>query len=417
MDQLKVSVSYYNDREKENFKSPKYDDIRTFLDSMPGDISIPEDEFKGYMMFPEQDDSEEGSVSFEQLSKRIGSRFGDFNENLDIKNSINAILSPQRMNVKNYTESIGVSLGLCIANKMYGLTKADWKKIPEKSNKTLDFKIASTGEKYIQVENKGVVKENANTKNKLFAKYKSIKEKKTTEGENSDDVLFGTIAVIDKENTAKVWLVDPEPIHMNMEPKKYKLLARLYYYLDEFRDIGLNESIIKSLSTRITQITKEKDYLRYDNQSLDFNDIEGNVYGYIKNRLFFAVLDTNFGFGNAHLIKYKGQDYFYLVAFSKEVIDLIISQNFNDILKYTYTPRTIEMNINVSFSEKDVEPETYTQTIAQTSDGKLFGLLRKGKNAKPAIIPTGPIIPPPKTVPIESGSNEAYNKYTPQIKI
>ena len=260
---MKISLEFYNHAEEELFKNYPNQEILDNLTRTPLEIS--QDEFLAYMMFTEQKDVN-GFQTYEDLKGKIERRLGDIEDYLIFENdSVQTRFIGNKM-YGDFTERIGVSLGLCSINQIHGLTEADWKLIPVMRTKAFDyeFPIASDRIQFIQVENKGSTTENNTLKTSSVSQhYSSIKAKKSQILEEESkagiprykNLYYGTIGVLDQEpsRNAKVWLVDPPAFNIEMDPTKYKLLSRLRYYLDAFKNIGVRSKITSSLKNRIEQ--------------------------------------------------------------------------------------------------------------------------------------------------------------------
>jgi len=212
------------------------------------------------------------------------------------------------------------------------------------------------------------------------------------------NLYYGTIGVIDNrfDSNAKIWLVDPPTFELEMEPRKFKLLARLKFYLNEFEIIGVKRQITESLQSRIIEIEEAKDYNQFNFKKLDDKfPVRGGYYLYMEGNVF-ANVGNNEAFGRVFLIEDRKRIIPYLLAFPKEIMRLIIRQDFESILNYKYNPKYINDNISVLirlskleyfemnlssklnfvFSEKNTFFETvYFGKVNLTSDGRIFGLL------------------------------------------
>jgi hypothetical protein len=369
-------------------------------------------------MFTEQMDRD-GFRTYRELCSRITHRLGDIDDFLSFNNeSVQAIMTGNDLMQTSITERIGVALGLCVINKIHGLSFADWKKIPtvpgRNGHPTFDFEIpiASTGTSFIQVENKGsAIADNSLKTGSVPAHYNSIQDKKDyvrkEEAKRSipihQNYYYGTIGVLDNnENSkAKVWLIDPPAFEIEMKPYKYKLLARLRYYLDEFKNIGVNTKIINALGKRIEEIEDSSQYIKFDNVPLDYK--YPRAFHLFMDGKMFAAVDNNEAFGRIFIVEHKKNSFPYLIAFPKALMRIIILQNFNSILEYEYNPDFISEDVQVlmRIGIKDLESNklplnikfilnerrkyfeaTYWGKISHTNDGRIFGLLGESKNIK-----------------------------------
>tara|TARA_R110001592_G_scaffold41744_2_gene136080 strand:- start:2842 stop:4092 length:1251 start_codon:yes stop_codon:yes gene_type:complete len=412
MADLKVSIDYFNDEHQKLFEAyPNAADIEALVIN---GANISKEEFLGYMMFKDQLDRV-GHKTYNELSARIQHRLGDIDDYLTFGNgSVQAQIIGGDLHQTGLTERVGIALGLCVVNQIHGLTQADWEKIPEAPGRgghpTFDFEIpvASTGSNFIQAENKGsAVQDNSDQRGTVDSHYKGIlRKKKYLRGEEAklniplhDNLYYGTIGVLDNQtnSTAKVWLVDPPAFNIEMGPRKYKLVSRLTYYLEEFKEIGLKTKILEALENRIKEIIASKDYSSFDNKSLDDNyPAQGTYYLYMEGNNSLALVDTNEAFGRVFLIERKQRTVPYLIAFPKALMRIIIKQNFEQILNYKYDPDFMRENVQVlmrftkgdmlernisevlkfTFNEKKRSSEAvYFGKLNFSSDGKIFGML------------------------------------------
>ena len=409
---IQLDVAYYNDEQRRLFQGfPNAESINNFVRN---GITITFDEFLAYMMFTWQMDLE-GFRTYVELRNQVENNLGAINEFLSFNNgSVRANVIGNDLMQTGYTERIGVSLGLCLMNKIHSLTAADWKKIPtapgRNGHPTFDyeFPIASTGTRFIQSENKGsAVENNAVKSGTVNRHYNSIIEKKeyvrneeaSQQIQLHQNIYYGTIGVLDNRpnSNARIWLVDPPAFEIEMEPRKYKLLARLRYYLDEFTNIGVKKKITEALKKRIKEIETSEDYNQFNFVKLDDKfPVSGRYYLYMEGNVF-ANVDTNEAFGHVFLVEEKQRIVPFLLAFPKAIMRLIIRQDFESILKYEYSPdfmkenisvlirftksEYLEMNLseklNFVFNEKSKFFETvYYGKVNHTSDGRIFGALK-----------------------------------------
>lgn len=402
---LKISVDYYNNVEKESFKHyPNYEEFKIFVGK---EITISKDEFLSYMMFTEQDDTD-GWRKYPELKKRVEYRLGDIEDYLDFsKGSIQSKRSSERMSASNITERIGVSLGINVINKFHGLTEADWAITPNtfiggKRVKDFDYElaIASDGVKFIQVENKGTVNNNNKLKTtSVSAHYSSIKSKKSdiisrnrdSEICEKENIYYGTIAVLDDTNTAKLWLVDPEAFQVDWSPRKFKLISRLLYYSNIFSIIGIHEPIQNELKTRIAQLINSSDFEDFNKKPLESHSRYPLSFLKTDN---FVNINNSLAFGTFFFLKKDTGYDIFIIALTKAIIKLIIAQDFNGILDYKFAdaeftdkvtlqlsakPRKMstefeKSKINFVYDEKRKKYfyQTY-QRISSISSGRIFG--------------------------------------------
>ncbi|OOG77145.1 hypothetical protein [Algoriphagus sp. A40] len=412
MPNLHLEIAYYNEEQKNLFQG--FPNANALNQIVENGLTITDDEFLAYMMFTWQMDVN-GFRTYAELSALVQDNLGAVNQLLSFNNgSIQARVIGNDLMQTGYTERIGVSLGLCLLNKIHNLTAADWKKIPtvpgRNGHPTFDFDlpIASTGNNFIQGENKGsAVTDNSIQNNSIEAHYSSINRKKRYVREQEaqlqipihQNLYYGTIGVLDNRpnSNAKIWLVDPPAFEIEMEPRKYKLLARLRYYLDEFRNIGVKKKITDALELRIKEIETSKDYNQFNFKKLDDKfPVKSGYYLYMEGNVL-AIVYTSEAFGRIFLVEEEQRIVPYLLAFPKSIMRLIIKQDFESILNYEYNPDFINENIQVlmrftesEFFEKKLRENlkfvfnkrnkyfeaVYFGKVKHTKDGRIFGKLK-----------------------------------------
>ncbi|MCF8449820.1 MAG: hypothetical protein K9G49_08130 [Taibaiella sp.] len=407
---MDISVKYYNEAERLLFQAyPKVGVLNTLTANT---ASIAKDDLLAYMMFTEQGNFT-GRRTYADLSAKIQQRLGDFDDHFTFNNgSIQARYIGNDM-VGDFTERLGVGLGLCVVDKIEGLTQADWELIPIGTTPSFDYKIqvASTGTNFIQAENKGsIIANNTERPPTVSRHYSSIKTKKghLREEDRTNNitlfstVYYGTIGVLDNQNgsVARVWLVDPTAIVLKMDPYKFKLVARLKHYLVEFANVGVHNFIIKALEERISEIVQSEDYLKYNNVPIGIKNPK-YIQTYMKREMYAAV-DTNEAFGKIFIVEKEKRLVPFLIAYPKALIKLLINQNFEEIVKYQYSPDFMNESVQVLMLvwPKDYESKkmpdiklvfdetrkrysaTYFGKINHDSSGRIFGLLDKEQELK-----------------------------------
>jgi hypothetical protein len=156
-------------------------------------------------------------------------------------------------------------------NAIFDLNEADWQRIPEEDNKTLDFRYAATDDGFVEVEAKATIVENVDAKEPGVSKHKTdIAAKKESQRElNNSADLFGVIVAIPSKRSqvAKCWLLDPPATPIATDPKKYCLLARLSFYLEHIRLFSQIRMLI-ALANRIKTIAVMDQYEQLDGVGL-----------------------------------------------------------------------------------------------------------------------------------------------------
>jgi hypothetical protein len=406
---IKASVEYYNNEEADLFKS--YNNYIEINDKIQSGITIPKSEVLTYLMFTEQAE-EDGWRTYKDLQERVQKRYADIEDILNFDDdSIKSKQSSTRMNASGLTERLGVSLGLNVVNQLHNLSEADWsitkdKYIGGKRIKDFDYEIelASDGQRFIQVENKGNVCADNSKKNSSVSKhYSSIKGKKNeilrTEKSNniplSENIYYGTIGVIDDQNIAKVWLVDPDPFQLEIGPRLFRLTTRLKFYLNLFKAVEIRKVIVDALEERIEKIEQSRRYQEFNKIRL----VSGNLMTYIERHTLLTKINSNEAFGIFFPIETNSRVGVYILAVTKEIIKHIINQDFEAILNYSCKNGEFEDKVIVELSIGKKAPDLANESLAQyfvkndkrnslnfqdyyklnyTSSGRIFGFMSIG---------------------------------------
>jgi len=210
---------------------------------------------------------------------------------------------------------------------------AKTKKIPIEKNKSLDFRRASDRERLIEIESKGTVCESNSITPSISNHKKSITGKKESIRRNKsrNNMLIGIIASfpIHQDGKTLCRLVDPPADESLDDPKKIKLIKRLYYYHRNLQIISRSHSII-TLGNRINVLTRASDYTDFNNLPLVGSTGE-TIKLYDQFFTSKATLGKNNVVGRVLPIS---KDVFFYYGFDADAYRFIIKQDFEAILTY-----------------------------------------------------------------------------------
>lgn len=356
MSKLKVRVDYYNpEHEKAFSKYSNYDNIRRIAGNV---IEIEQSEFLTYMVFTEQKDFT-GFRTYTELSTKATDRCGFFKDYLDFSGeSIRSKLPHQHID-DNIRERIGVAGSLCIVNKIHELTEADWECVPEQGGKkaqmTTDYKMASDGSKFVFVESKGSALENNKLKKSTISQHKkSIEDKKEVSRKSENNNLYyGVISVIDDrpDSILQSWLVDPPPPEYSLEPYRYKLLSRLYFYWRNLKFITPNSSVLLALINRINVLKIVRNFSELD--GIHFLNRNGSTMEAYPNSFSQKSFIERINIvGRLYHLK---DAYFLFVGFPTYIYDLLISQKFEHINRFKYFNGTITEVLTCRINKEEIK--------------------------------------------------------------
>ena len=301
-------------------------------DALANGLEIDDQEYLVYTLFREQK-VHPGWHTYAELKAKLPSRQAAYEQYFDLSGGTVRSCFINAADLDNAkTEGSGVGATLSVVSALYGMTEADWEKIPVAQVKDLDFH-ASTGKETVEVEAKGTV-DNSRAKAGISGKKGQIEAKKTAQRSpavNNTNTLIGVIASFPNVagQNAVCRLLDPPVESPTNDPRKYKLLARLSYYWREVGSFRSLDSLLR-LANRLRAISLVEDYSVFDGQPL--LDQHGERFGRPESIFStHSVVGSNFAFGEVVPLS-PGVFYFY--GFEASILDMLIEQSFRDILAF-----------------------------------------------------------------------------------
>jgi hypothetical protein len=308
---------------------------------------VEDDELFSYAIFAEQKQEKGLFDTYKNLQKKLPPFKEVWQQNFDFsKETIHAKF--KRREIEPYhIQTLGVGGALSLVSRIYGLTEADWEKIPGPwQNRRMDFKIASTGETFIEVEAKGTVAPEYTKKYLEDAKSGIEKKKKFQRNINNKNILLGVITAIPEEDTtrARCYILDPPAETIPLEPFKYKLLARLYFYWREISMLS-RAHFLEDLINRIKVIQSlHNDYKLLDglpllNRKGDPHELPQSLF---KKR---STMVDNSVFGEVMPLG-RLDNKFIFYGFETKVIETLLRQDFKEITTIS-TPVHVQKKVEV----------------------------------------------------------------------
>jgi len=290
--------------------------------------------------------------------KRLLSKYCLFEEYFELNETVRSRFANSDDQRSNLTEEAGVGAALSLASSLYDLTEADWERKPDRLMKDLDFKIASTGKHYIEVEAKGAIVEDVTVKvSKISNKKADIGRKKNEQRNdfNNQNTLIGVIAAIpsNKQQHATCYLLDPPAGEQEEDAFKYKLLARLYYYWRELHIISKTH-LLAALATRIKDIELVRDYKSLDSMPLlNRNNNEFDVPSSLFSSL--STTEAKIAFGEIIPQNESETEYFFY-GMAAEIPEMLIEQNFKNIANLKFAPESFpEIRITARVKKSELK--------------------------------------------------------------
>ncbi|EQA8865853.1 TPA: hypothetical protein ACPEW4_001808 [Citrobacter braakii] len=274
-------------------------------------------------------------------------------------------------------ERIGEAIGMGVTASINNVHEADWCTIPVLQVKALDFYLAYTAHGAIQVETKGSYVKNSAYKHGLYKHKSSIIAKKSQTRikpllKYPGDYLYGTIASFDKDITRvlKCWLVDPEPVKVEYDLFKSRLLTRMQNILWMLKLVSPESRVISLLTERINAISGSSDIMMLNNVRLGKNVGESMLSSdIVAEQFYYHKTYINNEDGDAGVWGEASGGRVYFLGVKRDLIKNIYEQNFEELLNYSFTPRVEQVSLECSV-------ETEADLIEWLS------VIRKGKSSQ-----------------------------------
>lgn len=368
---LKFKVEFYD--EKHRGLLEKLGSFQAMKNCVDEGFKVAKQVFLTYSVFVHQK-NKEGFRTYNDL-KRLVPKLSLFQEYFQLKSTVQSTFNDSDDQYKSFTEAVGVGAALSLASNLYGLTEADWERKPDSIIKDLDFKIASTGKHYVEVEAKGTIVEDVTVKSSKISNKKADIEAKKNEQRNkynNKNTMIGVITAIpfNNQQNATCYLLDPPATEQEEDTFKYKLLARLYYYWRELHIVSKTH-LLASLANRIKDIELVRDYKSLNSMPLlNRNNNEFDVPESLFSSL--STTKNNKAFGEVIPIN-KSETEFFFYGMAAEIPEMLIQQNFEEITNLKFAPShfpKIKLTARVKKSElkqyKEKFPGEYNKEMGES---------------------------------------------------
>ncbi|HBL31358.1 MAG TPA: hypothetical protein DD490_31410 [Acidobacteria bacterium] len=357
-DVVQVDVDFYDEKEKE--KLLRYPSAAAMLELVTKPCSIPMAEFLTYYLFHRK-----GRPSYRDYWS-IGWKLEVAISHLDgciEANGHSIYTAPgEAEQLTEVSQHTGEAIGLSVVNRIHRLTEADWTPIPRQQTKSLDFQLASDGERFIQVENKGSsVPDNRKLDERVRAQKRNITAKKlqlAEKGAHLDPAAlrYGTITAVDPRQDSRVrcWLTDPPPDQIDEDPRRFRLLQRLRFLRDWISFVSSRSQLSAALATRVADLEAMRDPFELDNVPI----LRGNAEPFDFSRYHRPHQHSSFfsnksritdGPAGGLVVQTSPRDLF-LVGIREELLDIAAKQNFDRVTSYRSKTGTVEKSVECVFS-------------------------------------------------------------------
>lgn len=367
MSNVKLYFAFYDTTEENKFKSNypvEYDIIKDHINTQ---VEIPIEDFETFFLFRHQMLGTPDLSTFDDFFTKVAKYWGplEIYYKYDPQKEEYYSLFDSNNGNNDISDALGVAGALAISSKIFlGTTQADWRKLPIVKTKDFDFEhLAAHDNKYLVVEAKGSIVDNNRSPSKVSYHKTSILDKKNdpkfqTKYVKPLDVCYGIITVADKTNGLKSWLVDPPTLSQEIDPRKYKLLARLYFYFDYVRLISTRSHLSIALANRIKVLEKSLNIDDFDKLPLvnsNFKKVEiSDAFFNSKSNLSDRKI-----IGSVYVSK---EEEIIFIGLSLTILNLLIDQDFKALNTYSNSkPSTIEETLNCVINKDQRNIEVFTK--------------------------------------------------------
>lgn len=401
---VEISVDYWDENHKADLA--KYS-IAPQLPKVAGQsLAVSTDDLLAYCLFYRQQPSRPEYGTFRDCYSHRSQAQSWLDGEIDFNGSSVSVPASSQGPPIDIRERLGEAVGLCVADKLYGLNGADWEKIPQQYGRhaqpTNDWKIAATPAVLVELETKGSFETDNMDQTGLGHHVTSIAAKKAAyraDKTKPSAELLGTIAVVGHgaAQPVKCWLLDPPATIEGIEPRQFKLMARMRFLRDWITFVGPRSTLAAVLADRVAVLEALTDPFALDGVPLRSSSGEPMKLFTISGSdqpTWFSGKSRIAG-GGGVLVPWN-EEYMLLAGFRDSLLTRAAEQTFADILTFQENASTQRRRVACSLSDsrfRSLEGEKWMTDARQdargywqfsrscnvhfTSAGLAFGWVRK----------------------------------------
>lgn len=403
---IEVRVDYYRKSDYAELKLSLKGDETDLPPAEGKIIKIPKSEFLAYWLFEDRNPDDPLSEDFDTLAKSVADALPDLKRHFERSgNDLRAKAWPEGAErAGDIATRLGVAIGLCVANKITGLTQADWDKIPKTSKdgveeSRLDYHLAAGSSGFIAVENKGSISEDNSKKSASVSRHKRsiIKKKREFRERNSDGFLIGTIAVTDSNDTSKLkcWLLDPPiPDPQKLSPDVFRVINRMRFQQSLMKVVFPRwDTLHDAIEDRSQEIVLDNELQILEGKALKHPSGHKLKLRWKEGRKVQATLNGRLWAG---VLGPCGLNHLLYVGLERTWADAVVDQNLTTLMEIhspsstdkvtlkwqpTKSERSMLIRTEAKFQKDDKGNDValLPATLQQTSGGFAFALIKKEK--------------------------------------
>jgi hypothetical protein len=395
---LRLPVAYWS--EKDRIGIARLEAATALEDIVKNGFECSYGDFLSYAVFYEQS-NDPGFITRDELQRHLEAVEGSFRLHYGAKNgTIRGVREHDSDSRKKETEVAAVGVTLAIASTAYGLQHADWQHIKETAEeKTLDYRVASNGSRYIEIEAKGRRVADSLKRAGLYDAAADIRKKKAAQlcqerrekarqtGGKAIATIpvdrFGVVCAMsggDGEE-ARCWLVDPPAEGFEVDPLRYRVLARLTYYWKAISAISRSQFCL-ALRDRIDFVRYAENWKALDKQPLQGRDGEPLSFPFSFEHT--KVRPNGMAvFGDLIPL---GRNWYFFYGFNDDLVHVLLRQQIDEIVSYQNSQERETQGKEVVLVRQRLTEESEGQRerrqpsrrvaakLYASPDGRVFGL-------------------------------------------
>jgi hypothetical protein len=334
-------------------------------------LEVPIAEFLTYFLFHKKRLGTPGYKDYLTIGSKLNNAVSALDECIEYNGT--SICRPKNVEhqLTEISEHIGEAIGLSVANRIHGLTEADWSPLePKRGRKaapSFDFQFASDGKTFIQVENKGSsVQDNSIIDKAVEAQKGKIDKKKAklaTRAQDGSDpypasLRYGTIAAVDsrQDGNIRCWLTDPAADQLESDPTTFRLLSRMRYIRDMISFISPRSTLASAMATRVVDLEamskpEELDgipLMKGNSEAFDFTT--GSSWRRPQSSFMFNRSKVSNEPTGGVVVKLSDQQLMFL-GVREELIANAAKQHFGNIVRYRAEARSAKRTVECVLSK------------------------------------------------------------------
>jgi hypothetical protein len=386
---ISIDVAFYDETQREILLT--YPTAAAIREIVEHGIEIPTAEFLAYYLFHRKRLGSPEYRDYNAIGRKLNVAITSLDGCIEFNgHSINTASGVHRQ-LNEISEHIGEAVGLSVVSRIHGLIEADWSPIPEEGGRgaarTFDYNLASDGNQFVQVENKGSsVVDNRRLSSPIYTHKHNIEEKKATlrapdfliMHPHVHSIRYGTISAVDprRDGNVKCWLLDPPAEPIEDTPRRRRLLQRMSFLRDWISFISPRSQLASALSTRLADLESLQDPFELDgiplrrgnNELFDYEPFA--IYGYGYHSVFMSnksrVVDGPAG----GIVVKLSDNTLFLAGIQENLLKLATDQDFESVMAFKAESTTIRKTVECVFSKGRYSrlrlPSSYQGSVSES---------------------------------------------------